>query len=438
MSGCLRVGGALPVLWVSVVAGVFLLAACQSDEKTEESDDGGGSRKKKSAASASASVSAASTAAPAPTASGEAPQASAPGPTVAIPAGTFTAGSRCADVPRVRQDELEGEQISMGEFDIDLHPYPNEPGKQALLNVTWEEAKQACEARGRRLCTELEWERACKGDKSNTYLWGQGYKANHGCDGQTDHMLGQRPHCKSDFGVLDMMGVALEWTSSDWERGTGTGDKVVRGSRAEKVSWLSSRCAHSRKRSPQQKFDNVGFRCCGGTANNAKVMMRQRKGETIDEEPDIDTPFEMTLFEAMPSDHRGITDVELSFDKLYKWHPVANEEMVVARWKGEPKKGGDFYEIVVFKICGNQAIRAAKMRGPVEKIGKPKVGASAETLAFDVETDKHSGTIKLSYWNGSVKLSEPDWIKQGNQLKVASTAATKVARKRPRMEVLPR
>jgi formylglycine-generating enzyme required for sulfatase activity len=426
----------------ALVVGAVVLGpvACDRTESKDESEEEeGSSKKKKSAASASAATTAAADSAPATSASGGTnPAAVGAGPTIPIPAGTFTAGSRCGDVPRVRPDELEGEQISMGEFDIDAHPYPNEPGKQALLNVTWEEAKQLCAARGRRLCTELEWERACKGDKSNTYLWGAAYKNNHGCDGQTDHMLGQRPHCKSDFGVMDMMGVALEWTASDWERGTGTGDKVVRGSRAEKVSWLSSRCAHSRKRAPQKKHDNVGFRCCSGSENSAKVMMRQRRGETIDEEPAIDTPFEMTLFEAMPPDHRGIVDIELSFDKLYKWHPVANEEMVIARWKGEPKRGGAFYEIAVFKICGNRAFRAAKMRGPVERIGKPKVNANAETLAFDVATDGHDGTVKLSYWHGSVKLVEPDWVKQGNQLKVGASAATKVARKRPRMEVLPK
>ena len=30
---------------------------------------------------------------------------------------------------------------------------------------------------------------------------------------------------------------------------------------------------------------------------------------------------------------RGITGVELSFDKVYRWHPVANEEMIIGRWE---------------------------------------------------------------------------------------------------------
>ena len=55
---------------------------------------------------------------------------------------------------------------------------------------------------------------------------------------------------------------------------------------------------------------------------------------------------------------------------------------------------------------------------PVESVGKPKVGVNASTLSFDVETGKHRGTVKLSYWHGSVKLHEPDWVKKGNQLKV--------------------
>ncbi|RLB58531.1 MAG: hypothetical protein DRI90_16650, partial [Deltaproteobacteria bacterium] len=175
------------------------------------------------------------------------------GPTVKIPAGTLKAGSSCVDVPRIRPNELEHDRISLGEFEIDLYPYPNEPNMPAKLGVTHTEATKLCADRGKRLCTELEWEYACKGSKNATYMWGSGFKKGR-CDGQLDHMMGQRPECKTDPGAMDMMGVALEWTASDWERGTPTGDKVVRGARAEKVSWLSARCTHARKRNPHQTF----------------------------------------------------------------------------------------------------------------------------------------------------------------------------------------
>ncbi|MBW2454731.1 MAG: SUMF1/EgtB/PvdO family nonheme iron enzyme [Deltaproteobacteria bacterium] len=337
------------------------------------------------------------------------------GPTVKVPPGTLRAGTSCMDVPRIRPNELEHDAISLGEFEVDLYPYPNEPGKPAKLGMTHDEATKLCAERGKRLCTELEWEYACKGPKNAMYMWGNGFKGGK-CDGQTDHMIGQRPDCKTDPGVIDMMGVALEWTSSDWERGTPSGDKVVRGARAEKVSWLSARCTHARKRNPHQTFDNVGFRCCAGKANSAKVVLRQKKDTTLEELTDIDTPFEMMLIKAMPKDHRAITGVELSFDKVYRWHPVANEEMVIGLWKGKPQKGGPFYEVAVFKVCGERAWKAATMRGPVAKVGKPKEGINARKLSFDVRTGADKGTVSLGFWHGTVKLKEPEWVKKGNQL----------------------
>jgi formylglycine-generating enzyme required for sulfatase activity len=157
------------------------------------------------------------------------------GPVVTIPKGTLEAGSKCMDVPRSRPDELLYEDVALGEFQMDVYPYPNEPNKPALVNVTWEKAKQLCEERGKRLCTEMEWERACKGPKNLTYMWGNGFKTKR-CDGQKDLLNGARPECKTEFGVMDMVGGAMEWTASEWERGTPSGHKVVRGARAEKVS----------------------------------------------------------------------------------------------------------------------------------------------------------------------------------------------------------
>ncbi len=347
------------------------------------------------------------------------------GPSVSIAAGTFKAGSRCSDVPRIRPHELEHEEVSLGAYQMDQYPYPNEEGKPAMLNVTHEKAAQLCAERGKRLCTELEWERACKGSKSTTYQWGNGYN-NTKCKGQLDNVVGQRAACKSELGVMDLIGVALEWTASDWERGTPTGDKVVRGSRAKKVSWLSARCTHARKRNPNLTYDNVGFRCCSGPTNTAKVVMRQKRLPPIEQETGIDTPFEMALMKAMPRDHRGITGVELSFDQVFRWHPVANEELIVARWKGKPKDAPPFFEVTVFKLCGQRAhrVRGAKTRGPVGKLSKPKVGINARKLSFDVETDDKSGTVSLSYWHGTVKLKQPAWIKKGNQLKVKDAKPT--------------
>ena len=339
------------------------------------------------------------------------------GPTVTITGGQLRAGSRCHDVPRIRPNELRWEPVSLGAFEIDKYPYPNDPGTVAKLNVSWADAKRLCKERGKRLCTEMEWERACKGDANTTYLWGDAF-AKKRCPGQKDHMIGQRADCKTSSGVSDMLGIALEWTASDWERGTPTGDKVVRGARAEKVSWLSARCTHSRKRDPNATFDNVGFRCCSGEPNAERVVMTQRRATTITKDAGVDADVVVALMKGLPSDHRRVPGAVVTFDRVYRWHPVANEEMVVARWQGRPKDGDPWYEIAVFKLCGERGWLAAKMRGPVAHIGNPKVGTNARKLSFDVKTDRRSDTVKLSYWHGTVKLIQPAWVKKGNQLKV--------------------
>ncbi len=417
---------AIVVAFVSL-AGPVGCDSADSDTEEESGESGKKRKKNKGKAGAQASGSALASAA---TSGGTAPAAvDASGPMLSIPDGKLHAGSRCYDVPRVRPNELVHDEMAMSAFEIDKFPYPNSPGQPAKLGVTWQRAQELCEARGKRLCTELEWERACKGPKSATYMWGPGFKKAH-CDGRTDHLTDQRPECKTAFDVMDMMGLSLEWTASDWERGSPNGQKVVRGARAEKVSWLSARCAHSRQRDPNKSHDNVGFRCCKGPENTAKVQLRLRQHTSVEEDLAIDTEFEMTLMRAMKKDHRGITDVRLSFDKVYRWHPVPNEEMIVARWKGEPDDSAPFYEMAVFKLCGHTAYRAMTMRGPVEWIGRPKMGTSSTKLTFDVSTGKNKGRLQISYWHGYVKFTEPAFVKKGNQLKVKKTRRATPKRRR--------
>ena len=413
---------------IAVLLGVAVLSGCPEDEQKDETNTAEKDTPKAGASTSATAESSANQKAKAPQEHGE---------MITIPSGKLRAGSACFDVPRIRPHELEHEMVSLGEFQIDKHPYPNKPGEKAKLNVTWSDAKKLCEDQGKRLCSEMEWERACKAENNKTYMWGNGFKKGQ-CNGQTDHMIGQREQCKTGFGVMDMMGISLEWTDSTWERGTPTGDRVVRGARAEKVSWLSARCTHSRKRDPNLTYDNLGFRCCKGDANPAKVVIEQRKRATVQEEPDIDTAFEMTLMKAMAKDHRQIPDVELSFDKVYRWHPVANEEMIIARWKGKPESGAPFYELAVFKLCGerawNTSLNRHTMRGPVAKIGKPKVGINPRKLSFEVKTGNRTGEVKLGYWHGTVKVKQPDWIKKGNQLKVKGGRTLKL----PKVKIPPK
>ena len=55
---------------------------------------------------------------------------------------------------------------------MDEHEWPNRPGEHPDVMVRYVEAKAACEAVGKRLCTEFEWETACEGPEVLAYPYG--------------------------------------------------------------------------------------------------------------------------------------------------------------------------------------------------------------------------------------------------------------------------
>ena len=48
--------------------------------------------------------------------------------------------------------------------------------------------------------------------------------------------------------------------------------------------------------------------------------------------------------------------------------------------------------------------------------------ASPEKLVVDARTDKDKGEVTLGYWYGSVKVTEPAWVKAGNRVERTSAA----------------
>src|SRR6185312_7258602 len=89
-----------------------------------------------------------------------------------IPPGVLIAGTPLDRLPRVADEEMAGEQVVMHGFYVDVFPYPNEAGAIPTTNITQDEALGLCAAQGKRLCTELELERACKGPENQTYEYG--------------------------------------------------------------------------------------------------------------------------------------------------------------------------------------------------------------------------------------------------------------------------
>ena len=191
-----------------------------------------------------------------------------------IPPGTLLAGTPKDRMPRIADEELAGEPIDLGGFYIDEFAYPNEVGAIPKTGMSRDEAAGLCAAQDKRLCTELEWERACKGTGNTTYEYGETYRAAECLMGQAGRLApsGLRVSCRSTFGVHDMHGGPWEWTASTWRRGPGPRYGVARGGNSD-AGELVGRCANALAMSPSTRRPDIGVRCCAGEANRVEIKL---------------------------------------------------------------------------------------------------------------------------------------------------------------------
>lgn len=176
---------------------------------------------------------------------------------VPIPAGTLRVGSRPGTADRDPSAEADLPPVSVPAFDIDALPFPNDPEQPPQLAGTRREAEQLCAARGRRLCHELEWERACRGDGVDDFPTGDSM--------DVEACVADPLACPSTLGVFDLGVRAPEWTASDAGEHLAYLERtaVVRGGRPE-YSLASHRCGTRAAVDPQGGGRARAFRCCGG------------------------------------------------------------------------------------------------------------------------------------------------------------------------------
>ncbi|WP_437627999.1 formylglycine-generating enzyme family protein [Sorangium sp. So ce1151] len=407
-----------PLLLAAALALAAVACSCRSQDHAPPAG---------SAAPGPAAAASPSTADAAPPAAPAAASAGSAGPMVTIPAGELVAGTACGDHPRLPAEELAGAAIGVGEFTIDTYPYPNDPAQPPLTGVTQEKAKQLCEARGRRLCTELEWERACKGPSNGRYEYGDKFDAK-ACPSGLGAIPAYAAHerCASGFGVRAMHGFVWEWTASAWKRGKEEGKAVLRGGHGDQP-YAHMRCSAVRAADPASSEANVGFRCCGGAVNPAEVVIPAPEEAppalALEVAPDeaLLGRLKRALLNAQLKDAAGVTS---AFAKVWRWHPTPNEELIVASYESKKEGGAGVVQPLVIRLCDKTVQLIGRLAGPVAEMEEPSVADDAPgTVSFTVKTGEDAGEARFVYQFAQVVTQAPSWIKAGTTLDAPATSA---------------
>ena len=197
---------------------------------------------------------------------------------VFISGGTFQSG---VTTP-IRPWHEESRSVVLESFCMDVYEYPNQLGELPMGRVTWNDAQAFCQQQDKRLCSSVEWERACRGKDGWQYSYGPTYQRSRcntpitgggpGKDPPPIAPSGKYSQCVSPEGVYDLNGSLSEWVSDPWNDFSEPFNarakvdpktwRTLRGGTMWSNTFYGQDCTSRHGHISSWKNIDDGFRCC--------------------------------------------------------------------------------------------------------------------------------------------------------------------------------